>query len=127
MGYKVCKDCDGRGLKPDNTGPCQPCGGKGILIQQLILLKGGDMATALRVRAAVKILGEELSTIEFFEYRQPTIIQTVREETLEVWQRALLKEAEDLRIKLRQTLGGLVQIDQEVSRRKDLKEKRITS
>jgi hypothetical protein len=97
------------------------------LIQRLMLLKGGDMATALRVRAAVKILGEELSTIEYFAHWKPEMIQSVREETLEVWQRDLLKAAEDLRIKLRQTLGGLVQIEQEVGRRKELKEKRITS
>ena len=127
MGYKVCKDCDGRGLKADNSGPCKPCDGKGILIQRLMLLKGGDMATALRVRAAVKILGEELSTIEYFAHWKPEMLQSVREETLEVWQRDLLKAAEDLRIKLRQTLGGLVQIEQEVGRRKELKEKRITS
>jgi transposase len=93
----------------------------------MTLLKGGDMATTLRVRAAVKILTEELSTIECFEYRKAEMIQGVSEDTLELWQRALLKEAEDLRIKLRQTLGGLVQIEQEVARRKDLKEKRITS
>lgn len=127
MGYKVCQACDGRGLKPDNTGPCKPCDGKGILIQRLLLLKGGDMATALRVRAAVKILGEELQTIECFEYRQPKLIQGVSEDTLELWQRGLLKEAEDLRIKLRQTLGGLVQIEQEVGRRKELKQKRDIS
>jgi len=127
VGYKVCKDCNGRGLKPDNTGPCGSCHGNGILIQRLLLLKGGDMATALRVRAAVKALGEELSTIECFEYRQPKLIQGVSEDTLELWQRDLLKAAEDLRIKLRQALGGLVQIEQEVGRRKELKEKRITS
>lgn len=127
MGYKVCKDCDGRGLKPDNTGQCQPCNGNGILIQQLTLLKGGDMATALRVRAAVKILGEELSTIESFEYRPAKMIQSVSEDSLELWQRGLLKEAEDIRIKLRQTLGGLVQIEQEVVRRKELKQKRDIS
>lgn len=127
MGYKVCKACDGRGLKPDNTGPCGPCQGNGILIQRLLLLKGGDMATALRVRAAVKVLGEELSAIECFEYRQPKMIQGVSEDTLELWQRDLLKGAEELRIKLRQTLGGLVQIEQEIARRKELQQKRITS
>lgn len=127
MGYKVCQVCDGRGLKRDNSGQCMTCSGNGILIQRMTLLKGGDMATTLRVRAAVKILTEELSTIECFEYRKAEMIQGVSEDTLELWQRALLKEAEDLRIKLRQTLGGLVQIEQEVARRKDLKEKRITS
>jgi hypothetical protein len=93
----------------------------------MTLIKGGDMATVLRVRAAVKSLGEELSTIECFQYRKPEMIQSVREETLEVWQRDLLKMAEEIRVKLRQTLGGLVQIEQEVGRRKELKEKRITS
>lgn len=127
MGYTVCQPCDGRGLKRDNSGQCMACGGNGILIKRMTLIKGGDMATALRVRASVKILAEELSTIEAFEYRKPEMIQSVREETLEVWQRALLKEAEDLRIKLRQTLGGLVQIEQENTRRKELKQKRITS
>lgn len=85
------------------------------------------MATALKVRAAVKVLSEELSTVECFEYRPPKMIQEVSEDTLELWQRGLLKEAEDLRIKLRQFLGGLVQIEQEAARRRELKEKRITS
>lgn len=127
MGYKVCQVCDGRGLKRDNSGECMPCGGKGIVIQRMTLIKGGDMATALKVRAAVKVLSEELSTVECFEYRPPKMIQEVSEDTLELWQRGLLKEAEDLRIKLRQFLGGLVQIEQEAARRRELKEKRITS
>lgn len=127
MGYKVCQVCDGRGLKRDNSGECVPCGGKGIVIARMTLLKGGDMATALKVRAAVKVLSEELSTIECFEYRPPKMIQEVSEDTLELWQRGLIKEAEDLRIKLRQILGGLVQIEQEVARRKELKEKRDIS
>lgn len=125
MGYKVCQVCDGRGLKRDNSGQCMPCNGNGILIQRMTLLKGGDMATALKVRAAVKILSEELSSIEVHEYRKPEMIQTVREETLEIWQRELLQEAENLRIKLSRTLGGLVQIEQETLRRKELKLKRI--
>lgn len=127
MGYKICQACDGRGLKRDNSGECLPCGGKGILIQRMSLLKGGDMATVLKVRAAVKILAEEISTIEFFEYRKPDLIKKVSEETLELWQRDLLKEAENIRIKLRQTLGGLVQIEQEVARRKEPKEKKVSS
>lgn len=85
------------------------------------------MATVLKVRAAVKILAEEISTIEFFEYRKPDLIKKVSEETLELWQRDLLKEAENIRIKLRQTLGGLVQIEQEVARRKEPKEKKVSS
>lgn len=125
MGYKVCQACGGRGLKQNNSGQCMPCSGNGILIQRMTLIKGGDMAIVLRVRAAVKILSDELSAIEFFEYRKPDMIQTVREETLEIWQRDLLKEAEDLRIKLRKTLGGLVQIEQEVAKRSELKQKRI--
>jgi hypothetical protein len=104
-----------------------PCGGKGIVIARMTLIKGGDMATVLKVRAAVKVLAEELTTIEFFEHRKPELIQIVKEETLELWQRDLLKEAESLRIKLRQALGGLVQIEQEAARRNELKEKRITS
>lgn len=127
MGYKVCQTCDGRGLKRDNSGECMPCGGKGIIIQRMMLLKGGDMAIALKVRAAVKVLSEELTTIECFEYRPPKMIQEVSEDTLELWQRGLLKETEDLRMKLRQLLGGLVQIEQEVSRRKELKQKRDIS
>lgn len=127
MGYKVCQVCDGRGLKRDNSGQCGPCDGKGIIIQRMMLLKGGDMATALRVRAAVKVLSEELTTIECFEYRPPKMIQEVSEDTLELWQRGLLKEAEDLRIQLRKLLGGLVQIEQEVFRRKELKQKRDIS
>jgi hypothetical protein len=125
--YKVCQVCNGRGLKRDNSGECMPCGGKGIVIPRMTLIKGGDMATALKVRAAVKILAEELTSVELFEHRKPEIIQTVREETIEIWQRDLLKEAEDLRIRLRKALGGLVQIEQEVARRNELKEKRITS
>jgi DNA polymerase III delta prime subunit len=104
-----------------------PCGGKGIVIQRMTLIKGGDMATALKVRAAVKSLSAELTDVECFEHRKPEFIQTVREETLELWQRELLKDVEELRIKLRQALGGLVQIEQEAFRRKELKEKRITS
>lgn len=127
MGYKVCQVCDGRGLKRDNSGQCMPCDGKGIIIQRMMLLKGGDMATVLKVRASVKILAEELTTIEIFEYRPPKMIQEVSEDTLELWQRGLLKEAEDLRVKLRQLLGGLVQIEQEVVRRKELKQKRDIS
>lgn len=125
MGYKVCQPCDGRGLRPDNRGECMPCGGKGIIIQRMTLLKGGDMATALKVGEAVKILTEPLAMVKAFEYRKSEIIQAVREETLELWQRDLLKEAEDLKSKLRRALGGLVQIDQEVSRRRESKERRV--
>jgi hypothetical protein len=102
-----------------------PCGGKGIIIQRMTLLKGGDMATALKVGEAVKILTEPLAMVKAFEYRKSEIIQAVREETLELWQRDLLKEAEDLKSKLRRALGGLVQIDQEVSRRRESKERRV--
>lgn len=125
MGYKVCQPCDGRGLKRDNSGECMPCGGKGILIERMTLIKGGDMETATKVRAAVKILTEPLASVEVFEYRKPDILQTVRMETLELWQRDLLKEADGLRSKLQQVLGGLVQIDQEVTRRNQVKERRI--